>query len=306
VETICQEKVKANLEVFTMVAPLEKARAISSLRAVFGETYPDPVRVVSIGQAVPPMLEDPESASWSDLSVEFCGGTHMGKLGEASDFLIVNETAVSKGERRIEAVTGRVAAECRVRATALQAKIAAAGKLSDEELDNEVKTLGPEIDQCNISQVTKNDCRKELDGLVQRVKKYKKAIMKKREKSAVGDCEKVAAEAKAKGEEFTVVKLEVGTNAKLGRQMMTAMSKAHPEGSFMVFSIDADKGAVMCIGKVSAGRQEKGLEANKWVSAALAPLNGKGGGKKDYANGQAKGLDGLDKAIEVGKAFPTQ
>jgi hypothetical protein len=34
------------------------------------------------------------------------------------------------------------------------------------------------------------------------------------------------------------------------QQMMTAMSKEHEGGSFMVFSIDEDKGAVMCIGKV--------------------------------------------------------
>ena len=70
--------------------------------------------------------------------------------------------------------------------------------------------------------------------------------------------------------------------------MMTAMSKEHADGSFMVFSVDEDKGAVMCIGKASAKHQEAGLEANAWVSAALAPLNGKGGGKKDYANGQVR------------------
>ena len=57
--------------------------------------------------------------------------------------------------------------------------------------------------------------------------------MKEREKSAVGDCSAVAKEAKAKGEEFTVVKLEVGTNAKLGRQVRvcvrvcTVLDKLH-------------------------------------------------------------------------------
>jgi len=306
VESICQAKVKENLKVYTMVAPLEKAKAIGSLRAVFGETYPDPVRVVSVGQEIPPMLADPESSSWSDLSVEFCGGTHMSTLGEAGNFLIINETAVSKGERRIEAVTGAAAQECVERATEFSGKLDAAAKADDSNLVAQVSILGPELDKLVISQVTKASLRGDLEKLITRVKAYKKKVMKEREKSAVGDCSAVAKEAKAKGEEFTVVKLEVGTNAKLGRQMMTAMSKEHEGGSFMVFSIDEDKGAVMCIGKVSKAHQEKGLDASKWVSAALGPLNGKGGGKKDYANGQAKGLDGLDKAIEVGKAFPTQ
>jgi len=303
VEKICQQKVADNLKVFTMVAPLEKAKAIGALRAVFGETYPDPVRVVSIGQDVPAMLEDPESAEWTDLSVEFCGGTHMSELGEAKNFLIINESAVSKGERRIEAVTGAEAAACVARAETFSAKLDSASAMDDSALVVEVANLGPELDKLVISQVTKAEQRKTLDVLITRVKKFKKALMKQREKSAVTDCSALAKAAHEKGEAFLVVKLEVGTNAKLGRQMMTAMSKEHADGSFMVFSVDEDKGAVMCIGKASAKHQEAGLEANAWVSAALAPLNGKGGGKKDYANGQAKGLDGLEKAMEVAKAY---
>jgi len=200
-------------------------------------------------------------------------------------------------------VTGPEAVACVKRADEFKAKLDAAAAKDDAALVSEVAVLGPELDKLVISQVTKNALRKELDGLVNRVKKFKKALMKQREKSAVGDCSALAKEAKAKGEEFLVVKLEVGTNAKLGRQMMSAMSKEHETGSFMVFSVDEDKGAVMCIGKASAAHQAAGLEANAWVSAALAPLNGKGGGKKDYANGQAKGLDGLEKAMEVAKAY---
>ena len=39
--------------------PLGKAKEINNLRAVFGERYPDPVRVVSIGPTVPELLADP-------------------------------------------------------------------------------------------------------------------------------------------------------------------------------------------------------------------------------------------------------
>uniref|UniRef100_A0A8C4EWQ6 alanine--tRNA ligase n=1 Tax=Dicentrarchus labrax TaxID=13489 RepID=A0A8C4EWQ6_DICLA len=61
--------------VYAMEAPLAQAKAIQGLRAVFDETYPDPVRVVSIGIPVEDLLKDPDSAAGSLTSIEFCGGT---------------------------------------------------------------------------------------------------------------------------------------------------------------------------------------------------------------------------------------
>lgn len=60
---------------YALDAPLAKAKAIQGLRAVFDETYPDPVRVVSIGIPVETLLENPESTAGSLTSIEFCGGT---------------------------------------------------------------------------------------------------------------------------------------------------------------------------------------------------------------------------------------
>lgn len=61
--------------VYAMEAPLAAAKAIQGLRAVFDETYPDPVRVVSIGIPVTDLLSDPDSPAGSLTSIEFCGGT---------------------------------------------------------------------------------------------------------------------------------------------------------------------------------------------------------------------------------------
>ena len=44
---------------------------------MFGEVYPDPVRIVSVGKSVTELLADPKNASLTDYSIEFCGGTYV-------------------------------------------------------------------------------------------------------------------------------------------------------------------------------------------------------------------------------------
>lgn len=44
---------------------------------------------------VPTMLEDPENPSWSDVSVEFCGGTHLSNTREAQAFVLLEEVGVA-------------------------------------------------------------------------------------------------------------------------------------------------------------------------------------------------------------------
>ena len=59
--------------------------------AFFGDKYGDKVRVLTIG---------------GDFSVELCGGTHVKNTSEIEGFIISNETSVSAGVRRVEAMTG--------------------------------------------------------------------------------------------------------------------------------------------------------------------------------------------------------
>lgn len=42
----------------------------------FEQIYPDPVRVVSIGQKVDYLLSNPENKEWLSFSTELCGGTY--------------------------------------------------------------------------------------------------------------------------------------------------------------------------------------------------------------------------------------
>jgi len=106
VEKCCADSIKDAIPVQSGIAPLETAQQISSLRAVFGEKYPDPVRVVSVSKhPIPAMLDNPQDSMWQDYSVEFCGGTHLGNTSEADAFVLLSEEGIAKGIRRITAVT---------------------------------------------------------------------------------------------------------------------------------------------------------------------------------------------------------
>lgn len=84
-------KIRQNNPVSTDLRPLEQARR-SGAMALFGEKYPDPVRVVTMGS-----------------SLELCGGTHVTSTGEIGLFVTTQETSNAAGIRRIEALTGPAA-----------------------------------------------------------------------------------------------------------------------------------------------------------------------------------------------------
>uniref|UniRef100_A0A672NZC6 Alanine--tRNA ligase n=1 Tax=Sinocyclocheilus grahami TaxID=75366 RepID=A0A672NZC6_SINGR len=112
-EEIASTVIRDAKPVYALDSPLAAAKAIQGLRAVFDETYPDPVRVVSIGVPVEELLADPNSPAGSLTSIEFCGGTHLQNSGHAAPFVIVSEEAIAKGIRRIVAVTGAEAQKVR-------------------------------------------------------------------------------------------------------------------------------------------------------------------------------------------------
>jgi alanyl-tRNA synthetase len=88
VERRVNEAVFVNLPVRAYIVPLEEARKLGAMM-LFGEKYGDEVRVVEI----------------DDLSRELCGGTHVRATAEVGPFVIVSESSIGSGTRRIEAVT---------------------------------------------------------------------------------------------------------------------------------------------------------------------------------------------------------
>ena len=88
VERRVNERVFENLPVRTFETPIDEARTLGAMM-LFGEKYGDVVRVVDIG-------------GWS---VELCGGTHVRSTAEIGPFVVLAESSVGSGARRIEAVT---------------------------------------------------------------------------------------------------------------------------------------------------------------------------------------------------------
>jgi alanyl-tRNA synthetase len=67
--------VKKAVKVYSSEMTLAQAQKIPGLRAVFGEVYPDPVRVVTLEFSLEEISADIENPKWRQTSVEFCGGT---------------------------------------------------------------------------------------------------------------------------------------------------------------------------------------------------------------------------------------
>ena len=107
VEDLVNERIDQKLTVHDQHVPQAEALKIRGLRAVFGERYPDTVRVLSIGAPVEELFADPENERWAQHSIEFCGGTHVHNTGDIQHFILTTEEGVAKGIRRVVGTTGR-------------------------------------------------------------------------------------------------------------------------------------------------------------------------------------------------------
>eukprot|EP00878_Enallax_costatus_P013646 GHUV01014269.1.p1 GENE.GHUV01014269.1~~GHUV01014269.1.p1 ORF type:complete len:806 (+),score=287.63 GHUV01014269.1:1306-3723(+) len=135
VESICREWVTADKAVTSKEVSLAQAKAIKGLRAVFGEVYPDPVRVVAIGKSVDELLANPDADDNMASSVEFCGGTHLINTAQAKAFALLSEEGIAKGVRRIVAVTADDAAAAIAEGERLARDVEQAAALPDTHLE---------------------------------------------------------------------------------------------------------------------------------------------------------------------------
>ncbi len=301
-EELVQAAVAAALPVHAQEVPLAAAKAISGLRAVFGEVYPDPVRVVSVGASVEALLADPGNAQWAAQSVEFCGGTHLSNTAEAKAFALLSEEGIAKGIRRIVGLTGAAAAAAHGRAAELRARVAAAGALADAALEKELAALKQTLATAVIPAPAKAELLEALAAHARRALDAQKAALAAAAKRAAAEVEAAASAAAAAGARATALRCDVGTDAAALRD---AAAAAGAKGvAVALVSVDADKGKLMVYVAVPPALEAAGLDCKAWLGAALAPAGGKGGGGKGgLAQGQAADVSKAPEVLAAAQAF---
>ncbi|KAH9171968.1 tRNA synthetases class II (A)-domain-containing protein [Lactarius sanguifluus] len=299
IERMSIDWIKKNVKVFSKDLTLPLAQKISGLRAVFGEVYPDPVRVVSLEYDVDEIAKDVENPKWRSTSIEFCGGTHVARTGDIKDFVITEESGIAKGIRRIVAVTGHEAQDVSRVADTFEARIKQVELLNGKAKDTALKTLSVELGQADISLLRKSGMRDRLTAL-------RKAFDKEvKEKEAAAN--KAAVEALAgyfndnpQAEAYFAI-IDVEGNAKILQAVVLQAKKLGK--AVYVFSVDSDGGKVIHVNHVPESLRSKSFDARTWAARVTETLGGKAGGKEDGAQGVGVHTDKVKEAVEVAQNY---
>lgn len=305
-ENIVRGLIQDKKPVFATNSPLAVAKEIQGLRAIFDEVYPDPVRVVTIGNTLEELRDDPQAGF--KTSVEFCGGTHLKNTEDMGDFAIVSEEAISKGIRRIVAVSGHEAEKAHLKAKHLDECL---GKLKGDieqkkntntlnmkEMSQSIARLTDDISEAIMPQWKKSKLREELKSTKKELDDADRAMKAGRMQRVVDKATELAKANQDKA--FIVEQVEDGCNSKALDAALKQVKNNTPNLSAMFFSIDHDAKKVLCLCQVPKNVvDEKGLKANEWVKEVSSVIGGKGGGKPISAQGSGDNLQSVDKAINL-------
>ena len=293
VEDFCQQAIKDAEPVTSEVMPLDEAKKIEGVRAVFGEVYPDPVRVVKVGD---------------ETSVEFCGGTHLSNTAEAEAFALVEETAVAKGIRRITAVTKEAAREALLQRAKFEAIVADAEKLDAEttpDLDKQAGAIRKDLDSAFLSAPLKAELRARIEALQKKASDVKKKALQKRVDQCLNEIKTEVETALAAEKRVLVLNVDIGADSKASQRVMNTVKDLAPDMAFLGLSEEeqGSGGKLMAFALVPDSLVEDGLKADEWVRAALESCGGRGGGKPGNAQGQAKECSDVDAVVGAANAF---
>ncbi|XP_020993152.2 alanine--tRNA ligase [Arachis duranensis] len=303
IESIVNEQIRDELDVNAKEATLAEAKRINGLRAVFGEVYPDPVRVVSIGEKVEDLLADPENKKWLSISSELCGGTHISNTREAKAFALLSEEGIAKGIRRITAVTTDRASDAIRVANEFEQHVDNAAKLEGSSLEEKVLYLKSNVETLSIPAAKKADIKNKIVQLQDRVRKAQKQIAEENKRKAVTITAEKAELAASDGKTFCVSQVEVGLDVNAVREAVTKVMEQKGI-SVMVFSTDKSTNkAVVCAGVPEKGDKGK-LDVTEWLTNALGPLKGRcGKGKGGLATGQGTDASHVSEAMDLATSF---
>ncbi len=264
VERLVNGRILADEPIFANDIPLAQAQKIPGVRAVFGEKYPDPVRVVSVA------VDDPANQADESTLVEFCGGTHLERTSQAGFFKILSEESVAKGVRRITAVTGHQAVRHIQRLDEAVSSASGALRVPIEQIFERITAM-----QKEIKQLRKGQSAKQTGG-----GQFKPDFVVK---TPEGD-------ALIGSVDFA----DAGAMRKI-------CDVQRQKGAAAILLGGTAEGKVMLVAMVSESLVKTGgIKAGEWVNASAAVVGGKGGGKPTMAQAGGKDAGKLSEALKVG------
>ncbi|WP_374289736.1 alanine--tRNA ligase [Desulfovibrio desulfuricans] len=260
VERDVNRAIMADLPVTAREMPVAEAMATGAM-ALFGEKYGDIVRVLTVSGAEKGETE----------SVELCGGTHLERTGEAGAFMIVSESGVAAGTRRIEAVTGWNAYALAVEQRAELAALAGQLKARPGQLAERVAALQGDI------------------------KKLRKASEKAAAAPVTG-ADLAASAQQVNGVRMLAAKLE-NVPVKALREIMDDVRSRLSENAVACLATaeDGKVGLLLYVSKDLHGR----FTAPALIKDVAAPCGGSGGGRPDMAQAGGTKAEGIDEAFAV-------
>ncbi len=306
VEHRVNASIKANHVVDAREVPLATARGINGVRAVFGERYPDPVRVVSIGATVAELVAKPDNPKWKELSIEFCGGTHLGHMGEARQFVLVSEGGLAAGVRRVFALTGPRAMAAQMAADGLAQRIKdAAAKLDGDALAPEIADIAKMTESLELGAVARVEIERALEPLREKAKAARKQAEGATRDAAIAQARTLVDQhaANAAEKHKPLVAMINGADAGALLAAIDAARAKLAETPVLFLSPDFDGGKVAIAATCPKGAIDKGLKAGDWVKAAAQACGGAGGGRPDTAQAGGKDPSKTREALEAASGF---
>ena len=258
IEEIANEAVEADYPVNTFTTELDKAKAMGAM-ALFGEQYPEQVRVVEIG---------------GPFSLELCGGTHVRNSAQIGPVTLLGESSVGSGVRRVEAYVGLDSFRHLARERALRAGLASSLKVPSEEVPGRVATL------------------------VERLRAAEKELDRVRLANARAAAVETAAAAEQVGDVRLVARrMPAGMSAGDLRSLVGDLRGRLGSEPGVVVLLSENDGSVPFVVATNQAAQDAGVRASDLVSTVAAAVGGRGGGKADLAQGSGNDPAGIDSAL---------
>ena len=253
IESKVNEMIRANQKQTSVVDSYDEAVKSGAI-ALFGEKYPDQVRVVSVGE-----------------TKELCGGTHLDYTGRIGSFIIVSESSIAAGVRRIEALTGQGAVEY---------------------FQKQKTILG---EACEVLKTAPEDLPEKIEKLTTTNKALDKKLTDLNEKISAAKSKDVIDNVKViNGVKALAAKVEVSDVKALRALAANLLDKM---GSGILALGAQAKGQALIIVLVSKDLTDK-YSASNIIAPIAAEVGGKGGGKPDMAQAGGDDPSKLDFALD--------